>query len=65
MERSVRLTRRAQQGAQIIEYSLLIALISLALAAALGEAVSGLPDQICGVADRVSLLMGGDGVPCN
>lgn len=56
---------RRQRGAQIIEYSLIIALISLALAASLGDAISGVPGDICGLSDRVSRLMGGQGVVCS
>lgn len=53
-----------QKGAQIIEYALIIALISVVLAAALGGAISDVPDNICSLGDRVSQLMGGQGVDC-
>ena len=59
------LCSRRQRGAQIIEYSLIITLISLALAAALGGAIRGVPGDICALSDRVSRLMGGQGVVCS
>lgn len=54
---SQRTSAHPSAGAQIINYSLLIAFLRR-LAAALGTAMSGLPDDGCSLSDRLSRLMG-------
>lgn len=51
-------------GAQVIEYALVIALIALTVALALGNAMSGIPSSFVAMASRVTACLTPGGGTC-
>lgn len=57
---------REEEGAQVVEYALVIALVSIVLAVALGNETSGIPSAFSGFVNKVKVCLGGTvaGVTC-
>lgn len=46
-----------EDGAQVVEYALIIAVVSIALVLALGDSVSGIPAQFAAFATRIGTCL--------
>ena len=65
LDRAKRSTRRASHGAALPEMGLLVGLVAIVALTAISTAGQEVRTAFCSSADRLSLVMGGDGVECD
>ncbi|MGN6388545.1 MAG: Flp family type IVb pilin [Burkholderiaceae bacterium] len=58
---SLRDFAKEEDGAQVVEYALIIALVSIVLAALLGDKTNGLGSAFASLVTRVKTCLGGTG----